>query len=410
MDVVMGIGDWLATTTDVLSWDTTEERSDEAVLAAFVALVSRAQQLIGLDPPPSALFRVVTVAVGTLPLQMAHVEPDSAFGQWLAVAASAEQAGYAPLSQLLVNAVRETIEQSAASAAVPDPTTAEYCAICWCRRGRIARVAGHLEDARECYERGRALVARAPCRDARALAELGLCAVAADHGNFPDVARRASRLLRQDPIPAAPHRFAAHHFLTLAQRRRGRLVDALLHGWAAFDLAPVGDVRRPELLITLAEVALALGDVAAAAHGFDTVLQSRTPSRVRVSALVGAIQATLRHVADAAHPVTVSQLRPRMVALRELTGGSLAPRDEARAMLALAEAHHLLRERSEASRCLASATRIADSLQLFELQFRADAMRTRIHHGKTEASNGSNRPRRGARHPAVARLLQTVLT
>lgn len=403
MDVILGVGDWLS----VALAEFPDDHQGTAELAALVALASRAQQQVELELPPSALVSVLTGPSSALPLQLAHIDPGSSFGQWMAVAATAEHLGYVRLAQLLVDSIRMTLESIAVRGAAADPMIAEYCAICWCRRGRISRIAGQLEDARGFYLQACALLPQRSWLDARALAELGLCAVAADHGNFPEIVRRASRLLRQEPMPAAPHRFAAHHFLALAQRRRGRLVDALLHGWAAFDLVPVGDVRRPELLITLAEIALALGDLEAAEHGFATVAQGASVPRVRVSAIVGAIQAQVRRLGSGDRGRdAVALLRVRMTTLAALIGGALAPRDEARALLALADAHEALHERKLATVCTAAAASIAARYQLYELQFRAD---TGVHRLQDHSADASVSPKSATRHPAVSRLFQEVL-
>jgi len=382
--------------------------------AALLALASRAARLDWLEYPVQSLVTALHGPLAALPAQLAFVAVDSAFGQWVAIASLAEQRALYEAATDILNGVRTAVERAGETTIAPQEAL-EFRAICWTRRGRVARTLGHHDDALECYVQARRLVKELPWRDARPLAELGLGALAAARGNYPTVARHATNVLKQRPPLPGSHRLGAHMLMALAQRKRGALIEALLNGWAAHDLVPRGDVRALEVLISLSEIAIELHDLDAAEMGFASVLGHDCPVRVRVAALIGAVASCLL-LAEADASVEIrTRLNRYGVLLQALLDIDLAPHDECRVLFALAGIDRQSGEPSRAAECVERATSIARQVGLFEQQFRLDKfmkqlMRTTPHQLHNTADHAVSARARPAttfgRHPALSRLFE----
>jgi tetratricopeptide (TPR) repeat protein len=412
MQVVTRTADWLqlhARAPDSGS-------AGDELLGAIALLSSELEWLPTFEAPRAELFAALEGELAGVPPQSAHVDPSGAFARWMAVAALAEHHGEPRLAQLIVDRVADLVQSSAdVGQDAPDDWRAEALGLCWCRRGRLSRVAGDHDDAVECYRQAARLASALPWRDARPQAQLGLAAVAAVRGNWPEVGRRMRAMLNT-PSLADVYRIPAHQMLALAERKKGDLIDALLHSWAAFDILAHDDFRRQELMLTMGEIAADLGNVEAAVHAFDEVATVSAHLRLRSSAMVGGLRASLRRSSGPA-----AQLRERIAALRALVQEPLAPRDEVMVLIAMAEGALQLGETSDVEGWLASAGPLAHHHGFNEQQFRIEALLEQlqeVNRGRSHAASrkvqqletAAVRPRSHvAGHAAVRRLVHTTL-
>jgi len=382
--------------------------------AALLALVSSSSRLEWPQEPERVHCDALADALATLPTQLSAVSGESVFGQWLAIAGLAEQRELHEAARGTIDAVRHAVERADASV-VGSTQALEWRAICWTRRGRISRICGHHEDAFECYAQASRLVRSLPWSDARPLAELGLAALSAARGNYPMVARHATLVLKHRPVLSVVHRFGAHLMMALAQRKRGELIDALLHGWAAIDMVPTGDVRALEVMLSLAEIAIELRDVRAAEVVFASVLEHSSPLRVRVSALAGAVASCVRLPSENIRTEIGTRLNRYRALLLQLLELRLAPRDECRTLFALAEIHRHEADLSGAADLTERAGSVARKFGFFEQQFRLDEFETQLMRSPFADSVRSFDagdesfppiPAHSVRHPALSRLFK----
>lgn len=416
---VVSTADWMAAPTLAPSSPSPvlQER-----LGALAVLSAELQHARVLAAPSSLALDVVQREMTALPPQLAAVDAQSPFAIWMSVAALAEHYGAYRLAQLVVDGVRELVlaEYARTVDAQTRAQRDELVAICWARRGRIARMAGAFDDAIECYSQAARDSRKHPWNDAGPLAELGLATVSAIRGNIPDVERRAIALLARQPQIFPMYRVHAHQFLVLVKRKRGAFIDALLHAWSAYDLLSTDDFRRHELVGAMAEIALDIGDVDAASNGFDAVLATDVNDRIRVSSLAGAVQVCLRRRQAGDGEGNITRLQSLMSSLQTMLERNLSPNDRATALIALAEAEAGLGDRDAASRWLVAAAETAADAKLFERQFQIEALQATLRaptasplsSAKTidvKTTTWSGVPehasaRGGTRHPALARL------
>lgn len=380
----------------------------EVQQGALLALSSTASRMDTLMAPDASCCAPLMHELAALPLQLHYVAPDSAFGLWLAIAALAEQKQQLELARTIIDGIRHAVETDA----IHESVSLERRAICWSRRGRIARTRGAHDDAFECYFEARRLVRDLPWHDARPVAELGLGVLAAVKGNYPAAERYASAVLKHRPVVPTVHRIGAHHLMTLTKRKRGRPLDALLHGWEAIDMLPADDVRALEVMLSLSEIAIELRDLHAAEMGFASVLEQEGPSRIRLSALVGAVASCVHsNRGDSSSAITV-RLRQYQARLVQLLDAQLSPRDRCRGLVALAEIHRHFGEHEAAAKATDNASAIAHEFGFFEQQFRLDAFIANLaaptHPTSSTQPNTPSIPEERTitkRHPALSRLV-----
>jgi tetratricopeptide (TPR) repeat protein len=415
-----------------------DEPSRREQLLGVIAVLANAlvsQSL--LAAPDDRLYEDLAADISALPPQVAHIDAQSPFARWLSVAALAEHWRELRLAQLIVDRlsalVRDTSPRAKGAftggdaAYVLTQDAAELAGICFARRGRIARSVGDLDDAIQWY-RDAAQIVRAReriWRDARVLAELGLATIDTLRGNMPAVERRTLRILAYRPQVADFYRVHAHQFLALTRRKAGKYIDALLNAWAAFDLLDHADFRRQELVASMSEIALEMGDVLAAESGFAAVLTAAESPRVRIPAVVGLLQVRLRVVSGALQDDSVAVACARE--LEDLLRTSLAPNDEVVSLLALAEFAQRSGQVAHTTELLDRADHVARQQRLYERQFQIEALRGSLNGGLNTmtvmhsdvnlpmvpasinsagaAPSASRAARR--RHPALQRLLAT---
>jgi tetratricopeptide (TPR) repeat protein len=379
----------------------------------------------GLLPVPHAAHLAkLRTEIAALPPQFAGIKLGDPFGEWINIAALAEHLGEPDLAHLILSLMLELLSRGSRRArSLRGNVDVERVALCWARRGRLARIAGALDDAAECYEHAVRISRKQPWQDARPHAEMGLAVLAIARGNLPEGERRSRAVLAHRPRALALYRVQAHQVLSFTERRRGRLLDALLHGWEGYDLLDRDDLRRHELVASMAEIAMDCGDLDAAARGFDSVIAAAVPLRIRVPALVGAIEVALHRLSH-----STSRARPGREALAaelvKLLSQPLAPGDRVLALVALIEWALSTNGLDQASAWLLEASALATTHQFHEKQFRLGTLRERLDaqrdaRSPAQAVSWSSQIRRGegssagspdfnstrdARHPALARL------
>ena len=159
----------------------------------------------------------------------------------------------------------------------------------------VARSIGDLDTAEQLYsgvsDLGEAFAQ--PELSARALLGKGVCARI--RGNYP-----RARSLFQDGLARATAagltelESVGHQGLLIAAGTAGDCETALVHGWAAYELASGNADREAELLINVSQVSLVAGYPEAALRGFLASLVRTATLRFRLPSLAGAAVASAR--------------------------------------------------------------------------------------------------------------------
>lgn len=230
--------------------------------------------------------------------------------------------------------------------------------------GRVARQLGDFETAVDCYQTAADEALRERDGPLAARAFVGLGNVAYTRGNRPAERKMFERALSL-AHPGGAAEAAASQGLMLSALAERRLIDALLHGWRAFDLTAPGSEERTMILGNLATASL-YGDFAAAAlRGFLHVLTLTNTARIRLPTIGGAIRAAARlreqdRVRSLDRDGDIEAERARM------------PFETARFLLHAGEAWAMIGDNDFARRRLQDAIAIASQHQFFELQMRGE--------------------------------------
>lgn len=213
-------------------------------------------------------------------------------------------------SSLLVRQARMLAESMEASSAwylalsvllladrllVPDPLARGRIAA---QRARIQWKNGAVDDAESSY--------RALLRSARTMEEpeliarayVGLATVSQVRGNYPAVARWASRAAKVAGASSLVGIGAvAHQLLMVSAGQRGDYANALTHGWTAFEAAAGQPAREAEMLLNLAQLLGIVGEHRAALAGFVAALERDPPPRIALPAW-GGVATSASHLGD----------------------------------------------------------------------------------------------------------------
>lgn len=182
----------------------------------------------------------------------------------------------------------------------------------------VSRSLGDLESADELYSAVGTSGARASEPELQARALLGKGVVARVRGNYPK-ARKYLRdgLRRAESVGLTDLCAIGHQGLLIAAATAADYPTALVHGWAAYELAAGSVERQVEILINLSQVSLLAGQPRAARSGFLASLARTELVRFHLPCLGGAAVASaalgdtakLASLADAAEEsISVSAL------------------------------------------------------------------------------------------------------
>ena len=301
---------------------------------------------------------------------------------WLQLASLAELNDWAPLARILIDGISRCSEADE-----------ELQAICDCQRGRLARACGELEESaayyRSAIRRTRFLVGG----DAFVRAHCGLANVFIDLGNFPKAEQYFRKALRsRDGVVREAHVYAWMG-LALVRRKRSDYLGAMLAAWNAFDLTTSTSPLRCDLLISLAECALAHGDHVAAMSGFLCALGYAYSTRLVVAARTGIVMSSTRRFlelgtsrANSEPEAVIAELDlSRSVdALGSLLTAELAPQQHAFALIACLEASIALAGASRLPRTglvqqwLATLQSLVERFSFHEYGFRLEELLQRL--------------------------------
>ena len=157
----------------------------------------------------------------------------------------------------------------------------------------VARTLGDLDSADDLYDEVSCTGAANNQVELRARALLGKGVVARIRGNYPS-ARKNFRdgLALAESAQLDDLTAIAHQGLLIAAATAGDNQTALVHGWAAFELASDLPARQAEILINLSQVSLLAGQAKAARSGFVASMSRADSPRVKLVCLGGAAVAS----------------------------------------------------------------------------------------------------------------------
>jgi tetratricopeptide (TPR) repeat protein len=159
----------------------------------------------------------------------------------------------------------------------------------------VARSLGDLDSADDLYQGVAAAGKQHDEHELQARALLGLGVNARVRGNYPK-ARRAFKdgLALAVSAGNAELQSVGHQGLLIAAITAGDSDTALVHGWAAYELARGNCEREAELLVNVSHVSMVAGYPEAALHGFCASLKRASAARFRLPSLGGAAVASAR--------------------------------------------------------------------------------------------------------------------
>ncbi len=159
----------------------------------------------------------------------------------------------------------------------------------------VARSLGDLDTADELYEGVAAVGEKYGEPELQARALLGRGVNFRVRGNYPKARTAFCRgLACAENAGLADLQAIAHQGLLIAAITAGDSDTALVHGWAAYELARGNTDREAELLINLSHVSMVAGYPEAALRGFLSCLRRATGARFRLPSLGGAAVAAAR--------------------------------------------------------------------------------------------------------------------
>jgi tetratricopeptide (TPR) repeat protein len=164
----------------------------------------------------------------------------------------------------------------------------------------VSRTLGDLDSADELYNGVASTGEQHGEPELRARALLGKGVTARVRGNYPRARKHLSDGLAC-AVNAGLADLAAigHQGLLIAAATAGDHHTALVHGWAAYELAADNRDRQAEILINLAQVSLVAGQARAARSGFLASMSRSNQLRFRLPCIGGAAVASATLADDA---------------------------------------------------------------------------------------------------------------
>jgi tetratricopeptide (TPR) repeat protein len=157
----------------------------------------------------------------------------------------------------------------------------------------VARSLGDLDSADELYDAVTALGEKHGDSELQSRALLGKGVTARVRGNYPRARKYLVEGLRRAESAGLTDLAAVgHQGLLIAAATAGDHQTALVHGWAAYELAAPSPERQAEILINLAQVSLLAGHARAARSGFLASMSRTDQLRFRLPCLGGAAVAS----------------------------------------------------------------------------------------------------------------------
>jgi tetratricopeptide (TPR) repeat protein len=225
----------------------------------------------------------------------------------------------------------------------------------------VARTLGDLDSAEELYNEVTAMGTRAHEVELVARALLGKGVTARVRGNYPSARKWLREGLKQaEAAGLADLAAIGHQGLLIAAATAGDNPTALVHGWAAFELAAEVPDRQAEILINLSQVSLLAGQARAARSGFLASMARSDSPRVHLPCMGGAAVASAT-VGDAA---TVCRLA---AAAEESLSATAFPFETAGVLKSLYQAFDLVGDAARAEGYRLRARALARKNGFFEI-------------------------------------------
>jgi hypothetical protein len=225
----------------------------------------------------------------------------------------------------------------------------------------VARTLGDLDSADDLYDEVSTTGTSHNQVELRARALLGKGVVARVRGNYPTARKHfndglaLAKAANLDDLTAI-----AHQGLLIAAVTAGDNQTALIHGWAAYELASNIPSQQAEILINLSHVSLAAGQARAARNGFLASMSRSDSPRVKLACLGGAAVASAT-VGDA------PMLAKLTVSAEEIMSPTAFPFETASALRSLYQAHELVGDGSTAEGYRLRARALARRNGFFEV-------------------------------------------
>ncbi|HET9003765.1 MAG TPA: hypothetical protein VFN39_07155, partial [Gemmatimonadaceae bacterium] len=157
----------------------------------------------------------------------------------------------------------------------------------------VARSLGDLDSADELYDAVASLGEKHDESELHSRALLGRGVTARVRGNYPKARKYLVEGLRRAERAGLTDLAAVgHQGLLIAAATAGDHQTALVHGWAAYELAAGSPERQAEILINLSQVSLLAGQARAARSGFLASMSRTDQLRFRLPCLGGAAVAS----------------------------------------------------------------------------------------------------------------------
>ena len=234
------------------------------------------------------------------------------------------------------------------------------------KRARIDWKAGRIDQAIERCKYLDSIGRRSHSDELRARAAIGFVVINQMRGNYPEMtrcAKDAARYARRSQLRAL--RRDAHLGLMICGAVSRRLSDALVNGWAVYELSLGDAIEEAESLLNLAQALLDGGLAGQARAVFAALSARRLPPRLMLAALGGLALAS----ATSGDEGAVHWAADKVVGIDRIVSPPFA---FATALLECAVALQRVGARDRASRLRIDALRLAETHHFHEVSYRAD--------------------------------------
>src|SRR6187402_83574 len=147
---VLNTADWLA------SPEARQAAGEDPARLGPVALAAaHLEHLSAFDVPDEAWRAPLDEAASEIPPQWSRLDGAEPFAFWLQAATVAEHHGAFRLSARMLAEIVRLVREDRRVGQHDEASTTERLALCWTRRGRIARTLGDIEQAVQWYDQAR---------------------------------------------------------------------------------------------------------------------------------------------------------------------------------------------------------------------------------------------------------------
>lgn len=225
----------------------------------------------------------------------------------------------------------------------------------------VARSLGDLDSADELYDAVASLGDKHGEAELQSRALLGKGVTARVRGNYPRARKYlVEGLRRAERAGLADLAAVGHQGLLIAAATAGDHQTALVHGWAAFELAASSPERQAEILINLSQVSLLAGQARAARSGFLASMSRTDQLRFKLPCLGGAAVASAA-LGDSSMLSTLAR------AAEESVSATALPFETASVLKSLLDAYRLAGDSARAEEYRLRARALARKNGYFEI-------------------------------------------